>query len=141
MTLPCLSKNFHEFGNEDELFFTTPEAESEVMKHNYWVPPPPTFSEKRNIAADQESQGTRRSSDREQSPINEPGENIAENSDNEVNPPSPSDSSMPAEHEVSADINMPRRSTRQNMFRGIMSDGTNRRGRNWFRGRNNDFHS
>ena len=141
LTLPCLSKNFHEFGNEDELFFTTPEAESEVMKHNYWVPPPPTFSETRNVAADKESQNTRRSSDREQSPINESGENIVENSDNEVNPPSPSDSSMPAEHEVSADTNMPRRSTRQNMFRGIMSDGTNRRGRNWFRGRNNDFHS
>ena len=143
-TLPCLTKNFHELGNEDELFFTTPEAESEVSIAKHWPPPPPTLLEKRSdksVETGAESQSTRKNSDREQSPIEEEGENMADNAENEVETPQLSDSTPLTEQSVSADENMPRRSSRQNIFRGFMSDGTNRRGRNWLRGRNSDFSS
>ena len=66
---------------------------------------------------------------------------MADNAENEVETPQLSDSTPLTEQSVSADENMPRRSSRQNIFRGFMSDGTNRRGRNWFRGRNSDFSS
>ena len=141
-TLPCLSKNFHEVGNEDELFFTTPEAESEVSTARHWPPPPPTLLRERSgksVETEIESPGTRKNSDREQSPISEEGENIVDNAESEAETTHSPEGPLPVEQSVSADTNMPRRSTRQNIFRGFMSDGTNRRGRNWFRGRNSEF--
>ena len=133
MTLPCLSKNFHEF-QEDELFFTTPEAESEVEQPRVLLPPP-LISLKNNDTNVEESQEVARtSSDREQSPTDEEGEITSSNASNGANSPPPPQSPLLADNDESVDTNMPRRSTRANMYRGFMSDGTNRRGRQWFRG-------